>query len=152
MQVIAFGKADVNLGLSMRLKDIDGFPKISGDLEVSWALEGPITKPTSPTITTAPALGSKPIIALRRVQMDAGTFLAKIVKPIVDKINDVTSPIRPVVKAINARIPGISDAAKKDLSLATIPDALINGLFGLDIGIKGYSRNVDAFWAQYHKC
>jgi Ca2+-binding RTX toxin-like protein len=45
------------------------------------------------------------------LHLDVGTYLAKFLKPVIDGINDVISPFKPIIDVINAPIPVVSDLA-----------------------------------------
>jgi hypothetical protein len=77
------GDVEVKLPMTLHLKDIDGFPAMYATLTVEWPLTGPVI---SPTLATSQLIGSRPVIALRNVSIDAKSFAKNIVKPIVSKV------------------------------------------------------------------
>lgn len=74
-------------------------PGIGADLHVHWGWAAP----------ESPASTSGLAVSLDNVHVSPGTFLGKVVKPILDGLHTAVQPIAPVAEVLNDPIPGISD-------------------------------------------
>jgi hypothetical protein len=96
--------ADVNLTLVVSF-DSDvanaNFPKLLADLNLGWSFSS-----DDPDLS-----GGKPSVAFNNVRLDIGSFLTSFVAPIIEKIDTVLKPIRPVIQVLTRRLPVLSDIA-----------------------------------------
>ena len=54
------------------------------------------------------------------IYLDLGTFISDFLGPILDKIQEVTEPIQPIIDLVTARIPILSDLAGEDITLLNL--------------------------------
>jgi hypothetical protein len=94
--------ADVNLDLDLGLGDGAAFPRLLADFGLDWSFAGADPGESGP-------FGNRPAIAFENVRLDLGTFLANVVGPMVDTVDSVLDPIRPVLGVLNTRLPVLSD-------------------------------------------
>ena len=99
--------ANANLDLRFRtgfseaaLGDRAGqLPSVVGSFHLDWGLG-----------TTVPA--QSPDIAFDNLFLDVGGFVSDFTGPIVEEVQSVTSPLKPVIDAFQAPLPGLSDLAE----------------------------------------
>jgi Domain of unknown function (DUF4347) len=91
--------AKVNLDLTASFGGSAKLPSLKTTFNLDWAF-----KPTDLDLT-----GSAPIVAFNNVRLDLGTFFGNFVSPIVNEINDILEPIRPILDVLKTRIPVLSD-------------------------------------------
>ena len=128
LRLQAYAVANFRMELS-----IDGnpsFPKIFADFNLDWNTRAKQT-------ASAPASGSqadpgvdpqkdkelmdlRPEIGLSNIQLDLGTFLTRLMKPIVSEIDEAIEPLDPVIDAVTAEIPVISDIAGRKVDLVDL--------------------------------
>jgi hypothetical protein len=54
----------------------------------------------------------------------------------------VIGPAKDVIDSLNTPIPGISSLAGEDVSLLTLPEALLNGIMGSGVGFHGHAKGI----------
>src|SRR5205085_9406200 len=64
--------------------------------------------------------GSQPNLAFNNVQLHLGTFISGFVAPILRKVKEYLDPVKPIVDALQTRLPVISDLAGKDTTLVDL--------------------------------
>lgn len=108
-------QADLDLGMTLQLKDAEGLPKLAGDLELSWnwGLGQTATKPN---------------IAFQDLRIDMGSLVNDYLKPISQTIADALEPVRPLIDVLNTKVSGLD---------RVIRDNTIKGLVNLILEIKG---------------
>jgi hypothetical protein len=86
-------EAVVNLHLTagFRVEDSAAFPSVKSDFHLDWVFNS--ADPEGDGL-----FGNTPNISFRKVRLDVGTFVGKILGPIVYRINQVLEPIRPVLR------------------------------------------------------
>ncbi len=94
--------AHVNLDLDLNLGDNAAFPRLLADFGLDWSFAGADPGASGP-------FGARPQIAFDNVRLDLGSFLSDVVGPIVNTIDSVAGPIRPVLDVLNTRLPVLSD-------------------------------------------
>ena len=67
-----------------------------------------------------------PQIALTDIYLDLGSFISDFLGPILEKIQEVTEPLQPILDLVTARIPILSDLAGETITLLTLAE-----IFGL---------------------
>ncbi len=101
-------------------------PSVSAEFVFAYGYEKLFTKATDYQLThdggTHYNNGVTTPISLLNVQVDLGSFLTGFLKPIIDDIDKVISPIRPILDFLNKPIPGLSDLIP-GLTLLDIADA-----------------------------
>ena len=78
----------------MEFGDFGGLPELKADLFIDWGWDI-VDGATEPTIE------------LRNLRIDVGSLITDFLKPIVETINDVLDPFRPVVDALTEEIAGL---------------------------------------------
>jgi hypothetical protein len=103
------GEAEVNLRLTAATKigTLDGFtlPNVQTDLHIDWPLAGDHR-------AGADSLGQSPTVEFRDVKFGMGTFLSRIMAPLVSNLKQATAPAADVTSILDMEIPGISDLTK----------------------------------------
>jgi len=97
--------ADVNLDLTVSFGQDANFPSIHSDFHLGWNFAN------SNLANTAQPLGNTPEIEFNNVQLDLGSLLSKFAKPIVDQIQTVLKPIKPLLDILTTPLPVLSDLA-----------------------------------------
>ncbi|MUG99172.1 hypothetical protein F7734_45530 [Scytonema sp. UIC 10036] len=89
-------KANADLKLKLNTELLNGvLPSISSEFNVlGW---------------TSDSFSEAPTIAFNKVALDPGSFVNKFLAPILDKIDTVSSPFKPLVKALDTRLPLINN-------------------------------------------
>ncbi len=79
-------------------------PNITADLTLDWALG----------LTTRDGLigGGLPDIALRDVNLDMGSFLTTVVRPVFESLKTYLGPIRPLIDFLASPVPGLNDLSQ----------------------------------------
>ncbi|MBD2681053.1 MULTISPECIES: DUF4347 domain-containing protein [Nostoc] len=88
--------ADVNLGLKAKTSVLgnSSFPSVLFDFAANF----PVLNYQDGELTGRKA----PEVAFNNIQLDAGTFASNFAKPIVEKVDKLIEPIRPVIKLLQA--------------------------------------------------
>lgn len=94
-------KANLNLDLTGTLGDPLNNRGLSfgGKLQVAW---------NAPTLVPVGGFGP-PTVNLAGVQLNAGPFVASILKPVVEKIQPITRPLQPIVDFLTKPLPILSE-------------------------------------------
>src|SRR5207247_3300418 len=73
------------------------------------------------------------------IRLDAGAFISKFVKPILDNVKSVTGPLQPLVDLLTTPLPIISDLAGEPIDMLKMAT-----LFGLiKPGTEEFIRDVE---------
>ncbi|HEY3556555.1 MAG TPA: calcium-binding protein [Kribbella sp.] len=91
--------------------------KLSGQVNIDWKLEATADSNLPGVFATLGVhwnlgSGSLPTIAFSNVGLDLQPLFDGVLQPIYNNIKKVTGPLKPVVDAINAPIPGLSDVSR----------------------------------------
>lgn len=118
--------ADVNLDLAVSFQGDAAFPKLLAEFHLDWEW----------------ILGGDPGGALEMgfhdVRLDAGAFISKFIKPILDKVRVVTEPLQPVIDVLTTPIPILSKLAGEPIDMLKLA-----GWFGLiKPGTEEFIRDV----------
>jgi 6-phosphogluconolactonase (cycloisomerase 2 family) len=111
--------ATVDLHLQASFDSGTLFPSIATDFHLDWSF-------TASTDGTTNLKGDVPHIQFNNVTMSLGQFLSNFVAPILQQVKTYLDPIKPIVDALRARIPVLSDLAGQDISLVDIASQLAN--------------------------
>jgi len=111
-------RADVRLHLVGTVAGNENFPQIETDLTVGWGFGG-----SSPTVN-AGAFGSAPEVWFRNVQIDPGQVIQSFARPILDKVNGILAPIKPVIDVLQIPLPIISQLAGRDFTIIDMAEQL----------------------------
>ncbi|MBC2714899.1 MAG: calcium-binding protein [Desulfobacteraceae bacterium] len=60
------------------------------------------------------------LVEFRHVSIDMGSFLGDFLGPVVEKIQEITDPLQPIIDVLTARIPVVSDLAGRTITLVDI--------------------------------
>jgi len=106
--VAATVAATVDVALDARVSFAGSavFPSLRTEFDLDWAVSGSTDAPAESFGGVTP-----PTIAFHKVQLDIGSFFSDFAKPILDTVNDIIEPIRPILKVINQKLPVFSDIA-----------------------------------------
>ncbi|MEV6876180.1 calcium-binding protein [Amycolatopsis sp. NPDC051128] len=143
--------ADINWLLKARPGDDAGFPGIQANFRLHWAWNN--AKPG----TNSAGDGNNPLtLAFDKVGIDTGEIFGKILKPILDKIKQVTGPLDPVIKTLYAPIPVLSDLSHlvggDDVTLVSIGKAFSTIAGGPDLKFVDTIVNVVNFINHFPTC
>ncbi len=100
---------------------VDGMPQLSADLVFKWSL---------PNVDASLPLGSwgSPTFSLNNVEVDLGSILGSLARPIAKDINAIVQPLQPVFDVLSQRIPGLSDISEllggKQVTLISLDQTL----------------------------
>ncbi|MEM2126255.1 MAG: calcium-binding protein, partial [Candidatus Methanosuratincola sp.] len=112
--------AEVNLNLRVQFNDDilpDTISALLPALEATFVLDWQIGPSFTGSFDLADGLK---YVAFKDVYLDLGSFLGELVVPIVDKIQEVTEPLQPIVDFVTARIPVLSDLAGRKITLVDL--------------------------------
>ncbi|MFV2065405.1 MAG: SdrD B-like domain-containing protein, partial [Pirellulales bacterium] len=100
---------DDNVGINLLLKlDInDNLPSIETELSVEWG----ITLNTGPNGIELTTTGA-PELEFRDITLNFGDFISRIIGPVVQDVDDLIEPIKPVVKFLTAEVPGLTQLSQ----------------------------------------
>ncbi len=113
--------ADINLKLSGGFGTSAVFPRVVVDfnLDWSWSLSDG---------------SSDPVLGFNNLGIDLGTWISDFLGPILNKIDETVDPVRPIIDAVTAPIPILSDLAGRSINLLDVMES-----FGyLDPGVRKF--------------
>jgi len=105
--------ADLNLDLSASFGGSAAFPRVVAEFHLGWMFD-------------VKDGAGEPVIEFRNIALDLGTFLSDFLGPALNEIRKVTEPFQPIIDAVTARLPVLSDLAGEDITLLTLAE-----IFGL---------------------
>jgi Ca2+-binding RTX toxin-like protein len=94
------------------------FPRVGTDLTLQWNFNAAVVDPYDDNA----AFGEKPVLTLNNNRIAVETFLRGFAKNVLDKINEITAPVTPVIDVLGAPIPLLSDLGSQDVTLLDIFD------------------------------
>ena len=118
------GVADLNFQFLIDMNGVDFFPSLRTNFGLDWVIgldEG----------------FAKPTIQFTDVEMNLGEFFDGFVDPVLGQVQDVIEPLQPVIDAITAPLPVISDLAGMGLSAVDLAK-----LYGGTAKIAGFVDGV----------
>ena len=130
-------KADIDLEATIKIPSFGGlqFPQLHTVFHYSQLFADVVISTTGLNKAT---FGEAPVISFENVQLDLGEFISNFLKPIVDKVRDVTKPLDPIVKVLTTPIPLLA-------ALGAAPDEQnLLGLGSLVMGKTKYAPVVKA--------
>jgi Ca2+-binding RTX toxin-like protein len=103
---ILTGNAGVDLQLSAGFSQDTSAPSIAADFYVNWSF-------TNDGVSSSNSgFGSHLEAGFKQVSFSFGDYLSQLVKPVVEKIQQITSPLQPFIKVVTTPLPLISDLAE----------------------------------------
>ncbi len=130
---------------------VDGMPQLQGDLLLNWSL---------PNVGAgAPLAGwGAPTFALNNVQLEIGSVLGSLAKPIAKDVNAIIQPLKPIFDVLQDRIPGLSDLSEllggqqvtllsldqelSSLPAGLLPPQLVDSLNSI-VTMRNYANTID---------
>jgi Ca2+-binding RTX toxin-like protein len=103
------GNANLKLGLEAAMGGFNGagkLPKIGTDFKLDWnfsAAAGTASK------SNGVYAGSAPKVKFENVTIDLGSFFKDFAGPVVDTLNTILAPIRPVLAVFDTEVPILND-------------------------------------------
>ncbi len=97
------GDADINLKTRLNFGPSAMFPSLLADIHLDWSF--------ADAATTLPAaqFGNQPQLGFPSVQLDVGSFLSDFLGPVLGTVQDVLTPVKPLLDLVTADIPVVSD-------------------------------------------
>ncbi len=127
-QEVGQNQAGVHLQLVASFAGETRFPTIRTDLDINWSFAG--------ANATASLLGNAPSVAFNNITVDPGQIVRGFLGPIIDEINSVLDPIRPVLQVLESPLPVVSQLAGRPFTLLDIAE-----LYGyLPAGTRDFIR------------
>ena len=111
--------ADLNFNIVASFGGNAAFPRMLADLNLDWAFDN------ADTGAGAASFGGVPTVAFHNVRLDVGSFLSDFLGPIMDSIQSVLAPIKPVLDLLNKPLPVLSDLAPVRLLLDSNGDGIV---------------------------
>jgi Ca2+-binding RTX toxin-like protein len=111
-------EASVELGLELGFSsDRGGFPRVVSDFILDWAIAD---DPATPVVERISLTNAPPDfdfgraiqeglqkLAFENVNLDVGSYLNEVLRPIVEKVKEYTEPVQPIIDVITTPIPVI---------------------------------------------
>lgn len=94
------------------------FPSVGTDLTILWNFNNDTVDPDDDNTT----FGSQPVLTLNNNRISLETFLRGFAKNVLDRINEITAPVEPVIDVLATPIPLLSDLGSDDVTLLDIFD------------------------------
>jgi Ca2+-binding RTX toxin-like protein len=120
-------EAEVNLGIvaefnkSLLPDTISAvLPSVIGDFVLDWSFETGLFNGETFDIGNPDNLH---LVAFNEVGVDMGSFLSDFLGPFVEKIQEITEPLQPIIDIVTSPIPVISDLAGQDITLLDLAAA-----------------------------
>ncbi len=110
------GNANVNLLITADFGSAN-FPSVDANFVMGWGFSN------ADTGGPLAGFGSTPTVEFRDVRLQLGSFFSRFVGPILQNVNRVLGPIKPLTDVLSARLPVISDLARRHVSLLDIAGA-----------------------------
>lgn len=108
--------ADVNLDLTAGFGDPD-FPSLTTDFHLDWSFNN------ADTDSPATSFGNAPTIEFGDIRLNPGRAIRKLMGPILDLIEGVLGPVKPVFDTLTDRLPVMSDLLGHDVTLLDLAEA-----------------------------
>ncbi len=121
-------KADAEVNLDVRVQFNDKLlpstvaallPAIETGFVLDWQVDIDFSDDSGESIGDILGNGLK-YVAFTDTYLDLGSFLGELIVPLVDKIQEVTEPLQPIIDVVTARIPVLSDLAGRTVTLVDI--------------------------------
>jgi Ca2+-binding RTX toxin-like protein len=113
------GNANANLNLQSALSTLAGLPKLATNLEIFWHFNAASVNP----LDNNSNFGNVPSVSLRDNKVNLGSFFGGFAGQVLNTINQVTSPLKPVIDVLTAPIPLLSDLGSSKVTLLDLAGA-----------------------------
>ena len=119
LELVVEASVQADLGLTLGIAsggDVSaGWPSLYGEFHAAWGLRA----------STATGFTSDtPSIYFSQFSLDVGTTLKQVLGPIMEKLADVTDPVRTILEPLMEPIPGLSDLMGRDINVLEILQVL----------------------------
>ncbi|MBD2023795.1 hypothetical protein [Leptolyngbya sp. FACHB-711] len=133
------GRADLKVNLATNFPSQAKFPSLSTDFRIDWSLNSSELNPGQPQ-----TLGGVPRVEFRDVKLDMGSFMGNFLSPILQRVNDVTQPIRSITDKLTTPIAPLSKLLKRDVNFFDIAEIIgkADPDFKLDLGFIKAAANL----------
>lgn len=103
-------EAELNLDLAASFGGNAAFPRILADFHLGWSWslsEG----------------STDPVIEFTNLRLDLGTFISDVLGPILEKVQEITQPLQPIIDIVTFELPILSQLAGKPITLLDLAQA-----------------------------
>jgi Ca2+-binding RTX toxin-like protein len=127
------GGAALNLDLMTGFGNLAQFPSLATTMRLDW--------PFSHALGSGAPLGDAPTLSFNDVRLELGSFLDNVVRPVMDQVNRVAGPLRPVINTLTKALPVMSDVMGRDVTLLDLARWFGNGQYESSINfVSSLSR------------
>ena len=109
---IHYGSAGANSNIDLHLQS-NLLDPVQGDLSLPSIVTNLRVSQHFVGLATLDDPGAIPQVRLDDITLELGSAIAKIVKPIVDQVNEFLAPIKSTILALDSDVPVLSDLSKK---------------------------------------
>ncbi|CAM5793933.1 LEPR-XLL domain-containing protein [Rhizobacter fulvus] len=122
--VLFAAEASVELAMTLGIAGDDGgFPQIQADFLLDWNLpQFSLLNPNDGFQFGSAIQDGLKLVEFRNVSLDVGSYLSNVVSPLVEKIQEITEPIQPIIDIVTTPLPVLSDLGL-DITLLDIAKA-----------------------------
>jgi Ca2+-binding RTX toxin-like protein len=103
------GGFGLKLGLDASFDGSKKLPNIGTDFNLDWKFAG------EAKAASGAYQGTSPKVSFNNVTLDIGSFFNDLVSPVLDQLNLILDPIRPVIKVVDERLPVFDDIGRSFL-------------------------------------
>ncbi|WP_283806368.1 LEPR-XLL domain-containing protein [Bradyrhizobium sp. cf659] len=122
--VLFSADASAELGMTLGIAGDDGgFPQLKADFLFDWGID-PINlfDPGDNFEFGSAIMDGLKVVEFKNVGLDVGSYITNVVEPLVEKIQDVTEPVQPIIDIVTTPLPVLSDLGL-DITLLDIAKA-----------------------------
>jgi len=102
--------AQLNLDLAASFGGNAAFPRILADFHLGWSW------------SLSEGAGD-PVIEFTNLRLDLGTFISDVLGPILEKVQEITQPLQPIIDIVTFELPILSELAGKPITLLDLAEA-----------------------------
>ncbi|MEV4410949.1 calcium-binding protein [Catellatospora sp. NPDC049609] len=124
-------------------------PGIQAVLTLKWGISnhsGPLSAATATPLT----------VGFSDIKLDVGTFFSKILRPVLEKVKQITGPLQPIIDTLYAPIPVLSDLSRAiggdDITLIYLANKFSTMADGPDLTFIDRIRDVITFVNKVPDC
>src|SRR5262249_5361357 len=104
----------VHLHLQVSFNGSQSLPSLGTDFHLDWKFLNADTEGSQLDF------GGVPFIGFDYVTLALGSFVTKLIQPIMDTVNMILDPIRPIVNTLNTALPGFSNLPSSIISALSL--------------------------------